>query len=408
LRTVAPVPAAAAPAWSDAHLDALRHVGDPLADATIDALFREGEVEEVTALFAALVRNDDALAPATLRAQLSPRAADAVLSYLAQARAAQPDVVPPAVLERGQRLFARRGPEVLLVLGTYSLPAAYAAAKGVQVLWRTGRLELDARRRLWETTQMVVDVLTPGGLDDGPEGDGRGLRTAQKVRLMHAAIRRLIQTDRRTPWDPAWGVPINQEDLAGTFTTFSWVVLDGLHKLGGEVDPADADAYVRTWGYVASILGVRSELLPDTVADARVLTETIQRRQIARSAEGVALTRALLEMLAEQMGGGWFAHRFPAALMRHFLGHWAEVIEVPRADVAGVAVELLHRLCVALDELVDDRRFSRWLMGRANLLLIDALLRRERDGQRAPFEIPTALLDGWGADEAARAAVRPR
>ena len=89
---------------------------------------------------------------------------------------------------RGQDLFQELGPEVLLILGCYSLPAAYAATKGARVLAQTGFLTEDTDRRLGETSQMVVDVMTTGGLEPG----GTGVWAARKVRLMHAAIRHLV------------------------------------------------------------------------------------------------------------------------------------------------------------------------------------------------------------------------
>src|SRR5439155_16091528 len=116
-----------------------------------------------------------------------------------------------AMLAEGENVFAAYGPEILMVLGLYAIPAAYAARRGVQVLHRTAYFQRRPMRRVWETTQFVVDVMSGGGL--GP--DGLGLRTAQKVRLMHAAIRHFLLNDRDRPWDQAeLGIPINQEDLA--------------------------------------------------------------------------------------------------------------------------------------------------------------------------------------------------
>jgi hypothetical protein len=75
-----------------------------------------------------------------------------------------------------------------------------------------------------ETGQFLIDVLTVGGLDDE---HGKGRRTIQRVRLMHAAVRHLImaRNDQGAPpvcgdepplWHKDWGTPIGQEDLAGT------------------------------------------------------------------------------------------------------------------------------------------------------------------------------------------------
>jgi len=56
------------------------------------------------------------------------------------------------------------------------------------VLFETGELYQRPNRRVFETLQMVVDVMSPGGL----AAEGRGSLTALKVRLMHAAVRKLL------------------------------------------------------------------------------------------------------------------------------------------------------------------------------------------------------------------------
>src|SRR6185436_5766631 len=114
---------------SDGQLDALRLVGDPLADETVDAVFRTGEIERVNDLMRALVR-DGAPAPVGLP--------DEVRDYLAR------DPTPAGIdrdrIERSERFFQVWGLQISLSLFCASLPSAYAAAKGVKVLYETARL----------------------------------------------------------------------------------------------------------------------------------------------------------------------------------------------------------------------------------------------------------------------------
>jgi hypothetical protein len=92
-------------------------------------------------------------------------------------------------MERGNDLFGRYAGHMLTILHCYSLPACFAAAKGVEVLYRTKRLQHQVSRRILETGQFLIDVLDEGGL--GPHGRGR--RSAQKVRLLHATIRHFLR-----------------------------------------------------------------------------------------------------------------------------------------------------------------------------------------------------------------------
>ena len=409
--------------WSDDLLDQMRLVGDEPADRAVAALFGAHGTPEWTAIHRqldSLVDNASAL-PAGLPPELT--------DYLASTNPiSRPSLADAAA---GEAFFAEYGPEVLMLLGCYSLPAAYAAAKGAQVLCRTEFLERAARLRLFQTAQMIVDVMSPGGLGPG----GKGIRAVQKVRLLHASIRHLILTDSR-PWDRGLGVPINQEDLAGTMMTFSTVILDGLRKFGITVPPAHAAAYLDAWCVVGRMMGIREELIPADLESARVLTGTIQRRQIAASPEGRRLTSALLAA----MGEGLSASTTPATthgtsllgqlrddvdaviaaveasvgapllratadvMMRHCLedetdAHGtsvAEILALPPAapwasHLADVVTEIGGHIVGTLTGTAGQRRMLRWI----NMRLIDSMVAKELGPGRSLFSVPDSLHAQW-------------
>ena len=185
--------------WTDALLDRMRNVGDPVADAPVAAVLERGGVDAVSAIMRTLVRADQPV-PEELPEEIR--------AYLAETLPL-PEWADMRKIRRGQQLFETWGVLITLCLFCASLPAAYAAANGVKVLYLTARLDTDARRRVMETGQFLMDVLAVGGLDD----HGKGRRTIQRVRLMHAAVRHLIKArNEQTPgmWHPEWGTPINQ------------------------------------------------------------------------------------------------------------------------------------------------------------------------------------------------------
>jgi hypothetical protein len=367
-------------------LDDARRQGDPVADAAITEVFRDGQIEAVNALMRTLVVNDG------LPSEKLP---PAVRDYLL--RTAAPADIESEQMRLAQEVFGVLGPEILAVLGFYSLPADYAAKKGVQVLYRTGRLITNPTRRVFETTQMVVDVMAPGGL--GPEG--KGLRSAQKVRLMHAAVRHLLTNDPKQPWDPELGTPINQEDLAGTLMSFSFVVLDGLDRLGVDLAAADRQAYFQAWMAIGKIMGVKDELIPASFDECRALTQLIHERQIAASPEGEALAKALIEGYRKLMP--WLLKGAPVSMIHLFLDedpftgqNVASLLGVPQANWTRWLVSLAVR-------------FERWFgkrnihpsledhaIGYISRHLIEGLLLMERGGKRAPFTIPDHLQARWG------------
>ncbi len=373
--------------WDDAMLDAKRMRGDPLADAVIAELFARGETAEVNRLMSTLVRNDGLP---------SDQLPDVVRDYLAQTSAVP--IVDPARVRAGEDVFGTYGPEMLMVLGFYSLPASYAAHKGVQVLYRTAFLLDRPVRRVFETTQMVIDVMAAGGL----EAAGRGVRTAQKVRLMHAAIRHLTLHDpQHAPWDTAaLGVPINQEDLAGTLMTFSLVVMEGLERLHIQLTHEEREAYLHAWQVIGRILGLDEDLIPESVAAAESLTAIIRRRQIAASEEGKKMTAALIggmqglmPRLTPGLAGSMvhyfldndpFQHQDVAAMLGVEPANWTQIIVHLVADVSGL-IGLIGE--GSRDAAAIIRHFSR--------PFVSALLDVERGGQRTGFQIPQTLRDQW-------------
>jgi hypothetical protein len=364
--------------WTDAFLDRMRAVGDPLADDTVAELFAHEELAGVSQLMDGLVRNDGIPS-----ADLPP----SVRRFLA---ASSPPPFDPEAEAAAQALFARHGPEILVALGFYALPASYMAKKGVQVLHRTGYMAKRPLRRVFETVQMVIDVLSPGGL--APEG--LGVRSAQKVRLMHAAIRRLLTHDPARPWDEDLGVPINQEDLAGTLMTFSCLVLEGLRRLGLDLDDAEREGYHHTWMGIGRILGVHDDLLPEDAAEAVDLTKRIYQRQVDTSPEGRLLMAALLEGYEELV---------PLASLtgscRSLVHHFLDDEPITGRNVSRLlgiadehaAVRFAH---TAAERLGLDLLSAARAVG---LATTQAILRLDRGGSRAPFHVPPDLHERWWA-----------
>jgi hypothetical protein len=367
-------------------------VGDPPADQLIAELFDKHGHEGIRELMAELV--------ATEWVGDSQGAQDAeafIVSQRSEADAAglTPDPAAfDATARAGQAVFAEHGLEIMMILGCYSLPAAYAAANGVHVLRQTDYLTKQPNRRLVETAQIIVDVMQPGGLH--PEGIGT--RSAEKTRLMHAAIRHLILHRPDHDWDAdSLGTPINQEDMAATLMTFCYIVIDGLDKMGVTTTPEEKESYLAAWREVGRIMGVVPELLPDTFLRAEQLTRAIQADQVLgedvppddpRWRNGREMTTPLLRTLNSKMLPG-----VPGGLMRLFLPrHVADGLGVPNRPINDWAVKTIVRGLGWFDRRIYERFGRRsWLLQRASMRFMNMLLTWQRGGDRQPFRIPDSL-----------------
>jgi hypothetical protein len=285
--------------------------------------------------------------------------------------------------------FVEHGVTMSLLLATASFVEGYAARKGVKALSFTYRLEQNPYRRIAETAQFLLLVMSPGGLYD----HGQGVAAIEKVRLMHSAIRYLISQSGRWP-QAELGSPICQEDLLGTLMCLSYVVIENMRKLDIEVSEAEAEDYLYLWRVAGEMLGCRADAIPENMRAARDLTEAIRRRQHGPSPEGVAMTRALLEMHAALIPGELFDGIMPA-LMRDLVGDqvatWLEIPKTPwdglmhSGDALARLLDAMDRKTGPLADVVDKLGMA--FLSRQAIALAGY--------ERAAFEIPTTLQTAW-------------
>ena len=189
-----------------------------------------------------------------------------------------------------QAYFEQKGDLYLAMLGFYSLPYCYAFADGAQVLVRSQRILHQIGERLGETTRFVLDIFKPGAFTSQ---DAAYLSCA-KVRLIHGYSRYFI-LKYANDWDPAFGAPINQEDLLGTNLAFSHIVLRGMFKIGKRPSLEEHKAILGYWKWIGELLGVETSLWPSSPKEAYELDRLIRKRHLKASEAGKNLTRALLE-----------------------------------------------------------------------------------------------------------------
>jgi uncharacterized protein (DUF2236 family) len=368
--------------FTGAFLDELRRAGDPSADAVIQELARTHQVRAVSAVLRHLVDND----------QPVPEELPPAIGRWLQESGDVPSWADHDRLERGCAVVVEHGPQVCVALATASLVYCYAGYPGVKVLAFSNRLDHDAYRRVGETAQFVLAVTAPGSLHQG----GRGVRKIQKVRLLHAAIRHLIGSSSR--WDAATdGVPICQEDLAGTLVSFSWIVVDALRKLGVHVDDQEAEDYHYRWRVIGEMLGVDPAAIPVDLAESRELTEVIARRNHRRSPEGIEMTRALFELHTNSLPPG-FEGAAPA-LTRYLLGD--EVCAL--VDLPKTRWDKAMLWQAGVGRVLDRAQSARGPIGSLTKLVGAGILNQRvvsMAGRRsASFSIPvpTELERGWTA-----------
>lgn len=246
----------------------------------------------------------------------------------------------------------RSGPLGGAVLGARSLVLGYASPGGNKPLVFSGRLKEQAARRLNETARFVQAVCRPGGMR--PFADG--WQITLKVRLIHAQVRKMILSSGR--WNgEAWGVPVNQHDLAGTTLLFSVSIIDGLRRLGMRVSADDAEAYVHLWRWTGRTIGVDADLLPTSEPDAMRLAELIAMTMGEPDQDSRDLTRALFDAAFEGRYGQAEIREARRSVMlgrvicRELVGDdLADKLDVPRLPMRH-AMPMIRRFVGAVERV---------------------------------------------------------
>ncbi len=379
---------------SQPELTSLRQVGDPLADDAVAAFFTDAEHLRPGELFVQLVRH----------VKLPEEAQVPALRTFFETASQRPEWVDDEAVARGQEFFNRLVAHQFTALYLASLPNSYAAAQGVQVLRMTGRLQTDTMRRLNETGQFLMDIAAPAAM----RANGIGIDRILHVRLMHAAVRWMIAHDASVTriddlappqvegeelvWSSAWGIPANQEDLLGTWLTFTAVVYDAFDASGVDYDQQNVNDHMHLWRLVAHHLGLNVELVPANRADADILRERIFGQQQTTCAAGRTMTDALVAVAQARVPR--LARPMIPTAFRHFLGDSvSDMIAIPAANWT----RHLFRVMSALTRVMTRGEERHVLHARISAYigrhLLDGVLKEMRGGVRPRFDMPTHLAD---------------
>ena len=230
------------------------------------------------------------------------------------------------LMEKGSAFFIKHAEQVMQLLGLLSLPYCYAAADGAMVLYLSQRLTNDAGKRLSDTAAFIWDVMDPYAF----RKDGKGFASILKIRLTHAVARHY--TLKSGKWNSDSGVPVNQEDMAGTNLSFSLLVIRGLRKLGMSVSYTDQQSFLHLWNVIGFLLGLDEDLLPPDGKGANALELAIRQRHFKPSEQGRELTKALA-VYVNSVTPDNISSKDALQLMRYLLGdEVADILDLPPAS----------------------------------------------------------------------------
>ena len=373
---------------SDEILDNARQSGDNHADRFIREAIDRNELKELNLFFKSLMYNNQFRKPDI----------PSVFSDYIRENSQLPAWADLSKIELAQKAFTRIGPEFVVSYFCKSLPECYACGKGAEVLYKTGRLTQHTRRRVAQTAQFVLDVMSPGGLEE----NGRGIATAIKVRLMHASIRyyfmREVESGKIDYDKHSYGLPINQEDLLGTMLAFSCVVIEGIEKIGIKISIEEKEAVLHLWKCIGYLIGIDEELMPDNYDTSLHTWKMITDRHFKETEAGSTLTNILVEFLDEILKEKFLDDVIPI-LMTTLMGEKTMKLLNVRTPKYYNPIALISFLLGILLLNLESKGFVSRIASRyVNLKILYALEKYIAEGEDTGIYIPPNLRNDWQLD----------
>ncbi|SCZ93663.1 BZ3500_MvSof-1268-A1-R1_Chr6-3g08804 [Microbotryum saponariae] len=265
--------------------DPLRHRSDPLSDDVVDLLdLKPGQdglkaVEEYFQREGKAVSAEDEKIPEPIRKfwqEVHRRPPNSISGFVEGETEDNPRQLVEAMknhdrigkgripsLAEGQAVFWRYSAPIFVALMHFTLAGGFSAPHLSATMKETNYLTSKSRdasyRRLVETSLMVLDCMSDMTIDQGI-----GWKSAIRVRLLHAQVRRRIRLGqgRLNAYSvEEHGIPINQYDLAIVLGGFMIAPLWSLRRVGLHLTPFESAAYVRAWTHVGFYLGIDDSLL---------------------------------------------------------------------------------------------------------------------------------------------------
>lgn len=315
--------------YSNQFLNKKRTIGDPPADQFIQDIFVDASQKQLLLKFL-----NDAQSRHEFEILKNHFPGYLVIS---QAREL-PSWANPRLMQTGSAFFIRHSETIMSLLGLLSLPYCYAAADGAMVLYLSELIRKQTAKRLYDTATFVWKVMEPGAFS----ANGNAFHEILKVRLMHSAVR--YYTMQSGKWNDSWGLPINQEDMAGTNLSFSLIVIRGLRALGFSISTEEQLAFMHIWAVTGYLTGLNADLIPATPKLAQQLDTEIKRRQFRTSVQGQALTRSLISHILS-INNRKASKNEVLGLMRYLLGNEiADMLAVSVPELSGYKLSLMKTI----------------------------------------------------------------
>ncbi|MFD7073653.1 oxygenase MpaB family protein [Nocardioides sp. NPDC057577] len=222
------------------------------------------------------------------------------------------------------------------------------------------------------------------------EPQGQFIVTANKTRMVHAAVRHLL------PQLPQWRegatehnqIPISNGDILVTFHSLGTFVHKKFKEWRIPMTAAEEEAFLHSWQVAISLLGVQDRFIPQTWADAHAQAAQVLTPILAPTAEGNSLAETLLGLTAQVDLGvtRGFLNEFVRYTLGDEISNW---LGLRRDYVSAALIKTAWPAYIAFREgTINVLPGSYYMFDQFVRALAMAFLNGGESGQTTPIEIP--------------------
>lgn len=297
-------------------------VWDEEVDRLLAGLLDSGQVPAVNTAMRSWLNNNDPL-PGGLPANLA--------AYLQKVNKL-PSWTDHAKLRLAADFNRRKDTYLFMLYGLGSgIMSTVIPREAKSVYWSAGGADMQDRAAKTFTFGYDLSEL------NAFEPTGQFVVTANKTRLVHAAVRHLL------PQSPHWQtvndeqIPINNGDILVTFHSLGTFVHRKLREWHVPMSAAQEDAFLHMWQVAMHLLGVRDEFIPKTWAAAYAQSAQVLTPILAPTREGRELAEDLLGLTAQIDLGvtRGFLNEFVRYVLSDAIGDW---LGLPRDYTAALLI----------------------------------------------------------------------
>ncbi|MEV6444939.1 oxygenase MpaB family protein [Amycolatopsis sp. NPDC051716] len=371
--------ASVVPAWASTTATDPWWVWDDEVDRLMAGVLDTGGVPAVNTALRSWVDNADPL----------PTGLPADVAAWLQGANRLPSWADPAKLRRAADFNRRKDTYLFMLYGLGSgIMSTVIPREARSVYWSAGGADMQDRAA--KTFTFGYDLSEAHAF----EPSGQFVVTANKTRLVHAAVRHLLPQSSHWRAVADERVPISNGDILVTFHSLGTFVHRKLKEWHVPMSAADEDAFLHQWQVAIHLLGVRDEFIPKTWAEADTQSAQVLTPLLAPTPEGKELAADLLGLTAQIDLGvtRGFLNEFVRYVLSNEVGDW---LGLPRDYAAATLVRTGWPAYIAFREgLLPIAPAGFYLFDQFIRALAMLFLNKGTSSTSTPITIPTGNRPG--------------